>query len=159
MSRTRFIALLLVLGTLLLYLPVCHYPFVNYDDDDYVTNNPIVQNGLTWSGVAWAFTTWHAANWHPLTWLSLMADCQFFGTDAGAFHAVNALFHAANSVLLLLLLLRWTKAPWPSAFGRRAVRLAPDARGVRRLDLGAQRRVEHVFRPADAAGLHQGGDR
>ena len=115
MSRTRFIALLLVLGTLLLYLPVCHYPFVNYDDDDYVTNNPMVQNGLTWSGVAWAFTTWHAANWHPLTWLSLMADCQFFGPNAGMCHVVNALFHTANSVLLLLLLLCWTKSLWPSA--------------------------------------------
>ncbi len=115
MSRTRFIALLLVLGTLLLYLPVCRYPFVVYDDGDYVTNNRFVQNGLTWGGVAWAFTTWHAANWHPLTWLSLMADCQFFGSDAGVFHAVNALFHTVNSVLLLLLLLRWTKAPWPSA--------------------------------------------
>ena len=97
MSRSRFIALLLVLGTLLLYLPVCHYPFINYDDDDYVTN-------------------WHAANWHPLTWLSLMADCQLFGSDAGALHAVNVLFHVANSVLLLLLLLRWTKVLGPSAF-------------------------------------------
>jgi tetratricopeptide (TPR) repeat protein len=114
-SRTRIIALLLVLGTLLLYLPVCHYPFIVYDDGDYVTHNRVVQNGLTWSGVAWAFTTWHAANWHPLTWLSLMADYQFFGPDAGAFHAGNALFHTINSVLLLLLLLRWTKALWPSA--------------------------------------------
>ena len=116
MSRPRFIALFLVLGTLLLYLPMCHYPFINFDDDDYVTNNRVVQNGLTWSGVAWAFTTWHAANWHPLTWLSLMADYQFFGLDAGEFHAVNALFHVANSVLLLLLLWRWTKALWPGAF-------------------------------------------
>ena len=45
-----------------------------------------------------------------------MADCQLFGLDAGMHHSVNVLFHAANSVLLLLLLLRWTNALWPSAF-------------------------------------------
>jgi protein O-mannosyl-transferase len=106
MSRSRLIALLLALGTLLLYLPVCHYPFINFDDSDYVTENAVVQSGLTWHGLAWAFTTWHAANWHPLTWLSHMLDCQLFGLNAGMPHAENALFHTANTVLLFLLLLR-----------------------------------------------------
>ena len=45
-----------------------------------------------------------------------MADCQLFGLNAGMHHSVNVLFHAANSLLLLLLLLRWTNALWPSAF-------------------------------------------
>jgi tetratricopeptide (TPR) repeat protein len=115
-SRPRFIALLLVLGTLAIYLPAAHHGFTLYDDNDYVTENPMVENGLTWAGVKWAFTTWHAANWHPITWLSHMADCQLFGLDAGMHHSVNVLFHAANSVLLLLLLLRWTNALWSSAF-------------------------------------------
>ena len=115
MLRPRFIALLLVLGTLAVYLPVVHHGFTLYDDSDYVTENPMVENGLTWAGVKWAFG-WHACNWHPLTWLSHMADCQLFGLDAGMHHCVNLLFHAANSVLLLLLLARWTKALWPGAF-------------------------------------------
>ena len=113
--RPRFIAMLLVLGTLAVYLPVVHHGFTLYDDSDYVTENPMVENGLTWAGVKWAFG-WHACNWHPLTWLSHMADCQLFGLDAGMHHCVNLLFHAANSVLLLLLLARWTKALWPGAF-------------------------------------------
>ena len=45
-----------------------------------------------------------------------MADCELFGLNAGAHHLVNVLFHTANAVLLLLLLLRLTGALWPSAF-------------------------------------------
>ena len=109
-------ALLLALVTLLAYLPVARDGFINYDDQDYVTENRVVQNGLTWAGVQWAFTTGHASNWHPVTWLSHMLDCELFGLNAGAHHFVNVLFHAANAVLLLLLLFRLTGALWPSAF-------------------------------------------
>jgi tetratricopeptide (TPR) repeat protein len=116
MSRPRLIALLLALITLLAYLPVAQDGFLNYDDNDYVTENHVVQNGLTRAGVRWAFTTGHAGNWHPVTWLSHMLDCELFGLNAGAQHSVNALFHTANAVLLLLLLFRLTGALWPSAF-------------------------------------------
>jgi protein O-mannosyl-transferase len=114
--RPRFIALLLLLGTLAVYLPAARCGFSCYDDGDYVVDNQMVLSGLTWAGVKWAFTTWHASNWHPLTWLSHMTDCQLFGLNPGMHHSVNVLFHAANSLLLLLLLLRWTNAVWPSAF-------------------------------------------
>ncbi len=114
--RPRFIALLLLLGTLAVYLPAARCGFTCYDDNDYVAENQMVLGGLTWAGVKWAFTTWHASNWHPLTWLSHMIDCQLFGLNPAMHHSVNVLFHAANSVLLLLLLLRWTNALWPSAF-------------------------------------------
>ena len=154
MLRPRFIALLLLLGTLAVYLPAAHHGFTLYDDDDYVTENPMVEKGLTWAGVKWAFG-WHACNWHPLTWLSHMADCQFFGLDAGMHHSVNVLFHAANSILLLLLLVRWTNALLAQRLRRRAVRLASAARRIRRVDRRAQGRVEHVLRPADAAGLQR----
>jgi tetratricopeptide (TPR) repeat protein len=116
MSRPRFIALLLALVTLLAYLPVVRDGFVNYDDQTYVTENPVVQKGLTWTGIQWAFTTGHGGNWHPLTWLSLMLDDELFGINAGAFHFVNVLFHAANTVLLFVLLWRLAGALWPAAF-------------------------------------------
>jgi tetratricopeptide (TPR) repeat protein len=116
MSRPRLVGLLLALITLGVYFTVGRNNYLDFDDDDYVTNNQIVQNGLTWAGIKWAFTTWHASNWHPLTWLSLMTDCEIFGPNAGAQHYVNVLIHAANAVLLLLLLFRLTGALWPSAF-------------------------------------------
>jgi tetratricopeptide (TPR) repeat protein len=115
-ARPRLIALLLALITLLAYWPVLRDSFINYDDQVYVTDNHVVQNGLTWAGVQWAFTAGHASNWHPVTWLSHMMDCELFGLNAGAQHYVNVLFHAANTVLLLLLLFRLTGALWPSAF-------------------------------------------
>jgi tetratricopeptide (TPR) repeat protein len=116
MSRPRFIGLLLALITLLAYLPASRDGFVNYDDQDYVTENSVVQKGLTWTGIKWAFTTGHASNWHPVTWLSHMADCELFGLNPGAHHLANVLFHTANVVLLLLLLLRLTGELWPAAF-------------------------------------------
>jgi tetratricopeptide (TPR) repeat protein len=116
MSRPRIVCLLLALVTLLVYMPAAHHTFVMYDDGDYITENLVVQNGLTWAGIKWAFTTLHAANWHPLTWISHMADCQFFGLNAGGHHCVNALLHAVNGALLFVLLLRLTAAFWPSVF-------------------------------------------
>jgi tetratricopeptide (TPR) repeat protein len=106
MSRARFITLLLGLITLIVYLPVGSHAFLDYDDNDYITDNPQVANGLNWPDFRWAFTTFHAGNWHPLTWLSHQADCQLLGANAGAQHFVSVLIHAANAVLLFLLLLR-----------------------------------------------------
>ncbi|MGH7994280.1 MAG: tetratricopeptide repeat protein, partial [Limisphaerales bacterium] len=107
---------LLALVTLLVYLPVRHYAFTNYDDPYYVAQNAVVQAGPSWTGIKWAFTTMAANNWHPLTWLSLMLDCQLFGLNAGWSHLVNVFFHAINTALLFLLLLRLTRAFWQSAF-------------------------------------------
>ena len=115
MSRPRMVCLLLALITLLVYLPVRHFEFVAFDDGLYVAENPMVQAGLTWAGVKGAFTTWYANLWHPVTCLSHMLDCQLFGLDAGKHHLVNALFHAANAVLLFLLLLRLTGKLWSAA--------------------------------------------
>ena len=115
MSRPRLIALLLALGTLVVFLPVGSFQFINYDDDDYVTGNVMVQGGLTPAGVKWAFTTFHASNWHPLTWLSHMADCELFKLNAGAHHFGNVFLHAASAALLFVLLLLLKGKIWPAA--------------------------------------------
>jgi protein O-mannosyl-transferase len=114
--RRLLICIVLAITTIAVYLPVRNYEFLYYDDDVYVTKNTDIQPGLSWQGVKWAFTTGHAANWHPLTWLSLMLDCQLFGVKAGPMHIVNVLFHAANTILLFLVLSRITKGVWQSAF-------------------------------------------
>ena len=115
MSRSRLLALLLALVTLVAYLPATRNGFLYYDDDQYVAANNVVLAGLTPTGVGWAFTTFYFSNWHPLTWLSYMVDCTLFGVNPGAMHFVNALFHAANAVLLFMLLRRLTNKIWPSA--------------------------------------------
>lgn len=113
--RAFWQGVVLVLAVITLYWPLTRYGFVNFDDDEYVTANPHVLQGVTVSAVKWAFTTGHASNWHPVTWLSHMLDCQLFGaSNAGAMHLVNILFHAANSLLLFLLLRRATGSEWRS---------------------------------------------
>lgn len=115
--RTVWLSALLVLATLLLYLPVVHHEFISgWDDDDYVTQNPHVSTGATVANVRWAFSSFELSNWHPVTWLSHMLDCQLFGLNSGTHHYVNVVLHAVN-VLLLFWLLQWaTGAMWRSFF-------------------------------------------
>jgi protein O-mannosyl-transferase len=115
-KRTRgMICLALVLAIVAVYWRAGGFAFLNYDDPDYVTENTMVKAGLTPAGIVWAFTHFHAGNWHPLTWISHMCDWQIFGSHAGGHHLVNLAFHAANAVLLFLLLQRLTGAQWRSA--------------------------------------------
>jgi tetratricopeptide (TPR) repeat protein len=114
-KRTRLICLALAFVTVAVYCRVAGFAFINYDDPDYVTENPMVLGGLSFRSALWAFTHFHASNWHPLTWISHMLDCQLFGLHAGAHHLVNVALHAANAVLLFLLLRRSTGAQWRSA--------------------------------------------
>ncbi len=110
------LCLLLVAVTLAVYWPVLRCDFVNYDDPDYFTSNPRVLAGLTSPNMVWAFSTGHTGNWHPLTWLSLMLDATLFGKGPLGPHLTNLLLHAANTVLLFMLLQRLTAANWRSAF-------------------------------------------
>lgn len=110
------VCLYLVVITLVIFSPVTRYGFINYDDPEYVTDNPRVQGGMSWDNVGWAFRAGYASNWHPLTWLSHMLDSQWFGRGAAGPHGVNLLLHAANAVLLFLLLRQVTGALWRSAF-------------------------------------------
>ncbi len=106
--------LLLVAATLALYNPVNRHPFVNYDDDRYVTENPHVRNGMTWDTITWAFSAMEQGNWHPLTWLSHALDYQLFHQNATGHHFTSLLIHAANAVLLFLLLMYATGRVGPS---------------------------------------------
>jgi len=112
---TLWLALAIAAVALAVYAPVRHHGFVSIDDPIYVGENPVVARGLSWDGARWAFTTGHAANWHPVTWLSHMADVRLFGLNAGGHHAVSVLLHAANAILLFLLLKRLTGRAGSSA--------------------------------------------
>jgi tetratricopeptide (TPR) repeat protein len=112
--RTPLLCLLLTVVVLVCYSPVTHNGFLNYDDDRYITDNLHVQAGLTRATVKWSFTTYDQANWHPLTWLSYALDCELFGLNPAGHHYVSVLLHAANVVLLFLLLESATGFCWRS---------------------------------------------
>ena len=116
MQNKTLTSLFLIIVTFAVYWQVGGYQFVNFDDGKYILENPHVRTGVTAEGFIWAFTSAYASNWHPLTWLSHMLDVQLFGLDPGPHHLVNVLFHAINTVLLFLLLLRMTGAYWQSVF-------------------------------------------
>jgi protein O-mannosyl-transferase len=106
----------LVLMVFAVFGQTARFGFVNYDDDLNVYENPAVENGLSLNGIVWAFTHAQVNNWIPLTTLSHMADCQFFGLNAGGHHLVSVLLHAATAVTLFLMLRHMTGARWRSAF-------------------------------------------
>jgi tetratricopeptide (TPR) repeat protein len=107
-------SLALVALTVLAFWPVVDCGFVNFDDPQYVSENSFVQRGLSWAGVLWAFTTGTLGNYHPLTWLSLMLDRTLWGDGALGFHLTNVALHAANAVLLFLVLRTMTGSTWRS---------------------------------------------
>lgn len=105
------LAFALPLLSLVVYSRCPAFDFVNFDDPMWVTDNIHVATGLEWDNVVWAFSargTAESANWHPLTWLSLMLDVELFGVEAYGFHLTNILLHAANTLLLFVVLLRMT---------------------------------------------------
>lgn len=107
-SRSWWICLALALFTLALYAPALRNGFIAFDDPGYVTENRHVQAGLTFDSIAWAFRSTVVGNWHPITMLSHMLDCQIYGLRPWGHHLTNILLHAANTVLIFLVLTRLT---------------------------------------------------
>jgi hypothetical protein len=113
--RFKILISLLFFGlTLAIYWPVRHFDRVNFDDLYFIANSEYPP-GLNWLSLERAITGVAVAYWHPITSLSFLITYQFFGTNPGVEHLVNVVFHAANAVLLFLLLLRLTGAGWRSA--------------------------------------------
>jgi tetratricopeptide (TPR) repeat protein len=108
------LALLLSVGTVLLFISSCGNGFV-YDDEPMVAKDSLVQLGLSADGLRAAFTTMFAANWHPLTWVSLQLDYELHGLRPAGFHLTNVFLHALNASLLFTLLFRLTGRVWCSA--------------------------------------------
>ena len=114
--RVVCLSVFLILAVFVVFGQTLHFDFVDYDDPQNVYENPVVEKGLSVTTVVWAFTHAQVSSWIPLTTLSHTLDCQVFGLRAGGHHLVNVLWHAANAVLLLLVLREMTGSVWGSAF-------------------------------------------
>jgi tetratricopeptide (TPR) repeat protein len=89
--------------------------FINLDDDLYVSANEHVQKGLTGPEIGWAWSSNYLGYEIPLTWMSYMLDTDLFGKGPWGYHLTNVILHAANAVLLLLVLNRATNSLWRAA--------------------------------------------
>ncbi|MBI3607391.1 MAG: tetratricopeptide repeat protein [Nitrospirae bacterium] len=115
-SFDLLLVLFLIVGTVAVFWQVESHGFINYDDPGYVTKNPHIRQGFTRESLTWALTATYFSNWHPLTWLSYMLDYRLFGDNPRGYHVVNVGLHAANTVLLFVVLRRMTGVLWPSVF-------------------------------------------
>ena len=110
------IYIILAAVTAAVYWQVHDFAFINFDDVIYITENPMIQSGISMNGLYWAFGSKYFGLWNPLVWLSLMADYQLYGLNAGGYHITNLILHILSTLLLFWLFNRMTGAVWKSAF-------------------------------------------
>jgi tetratricopeptide (TPR) repeat protein len=100
--RTWWLALLLVVGTVLAYLPVWHAGLI-WDDRSFIMDNPLIRraDGL------WRF--WFSTkpvDYYPVTSTLWWIEWRLWGENPMGYHLVNVLLHALGVVLLWRLLAR-----------------------------------------------------
>lgn len=93
---SRWLVLLPMLLSVLVYREVGRYGFVNFDDDIYVVQNEQVMGGPTPANLAWALTARHGDVWVPATWWSFQVDAAIGGPEPATFHITNLLLHLLN---------------------------------------------------------------
>jgi len=93
--------LLLVIATILAYQPAWHAGFI-WDDDRYVSQNRLLiePDGLK---KIW-FSTESPSQYCPMVYTSFRIERELWGLSAEGCHWVNILLHAANAVLVALVL-------------------------------------------------------
>jgi len=105
-------AVLIVLLTVVAYLPALRGGFI-WDDDDHLTANPAMTapDGLRliWSSLA-------VSRYYPLTLTNFWIQRRLWGLNPMPYHLVNITLHALNGVLLFLVLRRLrVAAAWLAA--------------------------------------------
>ena len=103
---------LIVLLTLVAYLPAMRGGFI-WDDDDHLTKNPAM---LSVEGLKQIWSSLAVSRYYPLTLTSFWVQRHFWGLHPLPYHAVNIALHAVNAVLLWTLLRRLkVRGAWVAA--------------------------------------------
>jgi tetratricopeptide (TPR) repeat protein len=110
--RSWFLVFVLVIVTFIAYQPTWHAGFI-WDDDDHLTANPAMTapHGLR---MIWSSLT--VSRYYPLTLTSFWVQWRLWGLNPRPYHLVNVALHAANAVLVFVLLRRLgVRAAWLGA--------------------------------------------
>lgn len=105
--------ILLILVTIVAFLPVLSAEFVNWDDDAHILQNKLVQN-FTPAEIPKIFLTANSANntYIPLTTLSWGLQYSLFGKNPLVFHLTDLLLHIAVVLVVFALAQRFGLGPW-----------------------------------------------
>jgi protein O-mannosyl-transferase len=87
---------LIILISIIAYLPVFHNNLLDWDDQGYIKNNLLVHS----FNVKGIFSQYVMGNYHPFTMLTFAAEYHLFGLNAAGYHAVNLLLHLINVILV-----------------------------------------------------------
>ncbi len=100
--RPWLLGLVLVIVTFAAYQPVWHAGFI-WDDDGLITDNRMIQAD---DGLYRIWFTTEASDYYPFTSSFWWLQWRLWGENAVGYHAVNVLLHAANVVLVWMVLRR-----------------------------------------------------
>jgi len=111
------VALVAAAAAFLVYLPSLGNGFVTWDDTTYVVGNEHIRS-MGGDFFRWAFTSAVSSNYHPLTMISLALEYSAFGLDPMGYHLGNAVWHAVDTALLFILVVR-LHGPLSSALSKK----------------------------------------
>lgn len=107
---------LISVAVLSVYLRTVWFGWLQYDDI-LITDNPLLTGGFSLEGLRVALVEGMDQFWYPLTSMSFMLGYALTGAGAWGQHLMNVLLHLGTSVLLLVLLRRWTGNVWAGLAG------------------------------------------
>jgi protein O-mannosyl-transferase len=99
-NRIGLGAMLLVAGTLIVYLPIWHAGFI-WDDATFVVENPLIRRA---DGLCDIWFSTKAVSFNPLTSSMLWVEWRLWNSAPLGYHLVNVLLHSLNAVLLWVVL-------------------------------------------------------
>ncbi len=97
------------------YSGVSTHEFVYLDDGAYLFQNGWTAQGLTWQSVWHHLTTTTGGQYMPVTMISYLPLVSLFGNTAPPQLWFNVFLHAANSLLLVWVINKYTDRFWPAA--------------------------------------------
>jgi tetratricopeptide (TPR) repeat protein len=111
-TKTWLLAVALVIVTFVAYIPILHAGFI-WDDDDHLTANPAM---TATDGLRRIWSSLSVSRYYPLTLTTFWVEHRLWGLHPLPYHAVNVVLHAANAVLIWMILRR-LRAPgaWAAA--------------------------------------------
>ena len=113
--RRRYLAAVVLLWSVVAFLPVVLNDFVNWDDFRMFLDN-VEHKGPWESRIRAAWTSHRLGEYMPVTWMTFAVDRSFWRDDPAGYHFTSVLLHATAAIVVLFLarrLLRIALGPGP----------------------------------------------